>query len=157
MRPQTLSTSRCSGIGAFILTTVILVRSPILEREILRIAGFLKNGTGYPKGLAGTEIPLCGRIVALADFYDAVTFERVYKKAYSHARACRMIRCETGFHFDSDIARVFMQHADEFNRVRTSFQKVANRTAGISKPAAKIVSTVVLGYTARAIKKKQTL
>ncbi|MCP4462816.1 MAG: response regulator [Planctomycetaceae bacterium] len=115
------------------------------------------NGTGYPNGLAGTEIPLCGRIVALADFYDAVTSERVYKKAYSHARACRMIRAETGSHFDPDIARVFIQHADEFNRIRTSFQKVANRTAGISKPAAKIVSPVVLGYTARAIEKKQTL
>ena len=59
-------------------------------------AGFLKvasqiawthhekfDGTGYPRGLKGTEIPLCGRIVAVADFYDALTTQRVYKEAYS--------------------------------------------------------------------------
>ena len=115
------------------------------------------NGTGYPNGLAGTEIPLCGRIVALADFYDAVTSERVYKNAYSHARACRMIRGETGSHFDPEIARVFIEHADQFNRIRASFQQVETAKQRSSKPAGKIVSPVTLGYTARSIETNKTL
>ena len=115
------------------------------------------NGTGYPNGLAGTEIPLCGRIVALADFYDAVTSERVYKRAYSHARVCRMIQAETGSHFDPEIARVFLEHAEKFNRIRTSFRQVANQAEKVGRPLPKIVSPVVQGYTARAIEMNQTL
>ena len=49
------------------------------------------DGTGYPRGLAGSDIPLCGRIVAVADVYDALTTKRVYKDAFPHEQAVQMI------------------------------------------------------------------
>ena len=61
------------------------------------------DGSGYPAGLVGTEIPLCGRIVALADVYDALTSKRVYKDAFSHASARHIIREESGSHFDPEV------------------------------------------------------
>ena len=58
------------------------------------------DGTGYPKGLGGENIPLCGRIVAFADVYDALTSKRVYKAAYAHDVAKPMLVEESGAHFD---------------------------------------------------------
>ena len=58
------------------------------------------DGRGYPHGLAGEEIPLSARIMAVADVYDALTSRRVYKEAYSHERTKSMIIDETGTHFD---------------------------------------------------------
>ena len=54
------------------------------------------NGSGYPDGSRGDEIPLSARIVALADVYDALTTERPYKKAFSHDQAVAMIQAERG-------------------------------------------------------------
>lgn len=79
------------------------------------------NGQGYPYGLAGEEIPLCGRIVALSDVYDALTSKRVYKNAFSHTKACNIIRCEAGSHFDPEIARVFLANHEKFDRIRQRF------------------------------------
>jgi putative two-component system response regulator len=72
------------------------------------------DGGGYPLGLAGEEIPLCGRIVALADVYDALTSRRVYKEAYSHARAKAIVVEARGTHFDPDVVDAFLAHEDEF-------------------------------------------
>ena len=59
------------------------------------------NGTGYPRRIAGEEIPLSARIIALADMYDAITSERRYEKAArSHQKAVEMIRSEAGQNFD---------------------------------------------------------
>ncbi|MCA9134003.1 MAG: response regulator, partial [Planctomycetales bacterium] len=58
------------------------------------------DGTGYPQGLKGEAIPLCARIVALADVYDALTTKRVYKDAFSHETARRIILESSGSHFD---------------------------------------------------------
>ena len=66
------------------------------------------NGQGYPRGLCGTEIPLCGRIVAVADVYDALTTKRVYKEAYSHEMAFSIIRDGRGNHFDPDVVDAFI-------------------------------------------------
>ena len=65
------------------------------------------DGAGYPNKLAGEAIPLCGRIVALADVYDALTSRRVYKSAFSQDVARQMIISESGSHFDSDVVDVF--------------------------------------------------
>ncbi len=111
------------------------------------------DGSGYPNGLAGVEIPLCGRIVALADVYDALTSKRVYKEAYSHRKACRIIRGEVGSHFDPQIAEVFLEHAEEFNQIRLAF---AGRR-GTAQSTGKIVIPAVRGYPARSISKNMTL
>jgi putative two-component system response regulator len=61
------------------------------------------DGTGYPRELAGEQIPLEGRIVAVADVYDALTSDRVYRKAFSHEEAVEMMRAERGTHFDPQV------------------------------------------------------
>lgn len=67
------------------------------------------NGTGYPEGLKGTEIPIEARIVALADFFDALTHERPYKKAWSPEDALAEVRMQRGEHFDPRIVDAFLE------------------------------------------------
>ncbi len=76
------------------------------------------DGAGYPDGLAGEDIPLAARIVAICDVYDAVTSERVYKKAWSHEKAIAMIRDNRGIHFDPDITDIFLQMQEEIRDVK---------------------------------------
>jgi PAS domain S-box-containing protein len=76
------------------------------------------NGNGYPKGLAGEAIPLSARIVALADVYDALTSKRVYKEAFTHAEAIKIIVAERGRQFDPDIVDIFMARNKEFVTIR---------------------------------------
>jgi len=76
------------------------------------------DGTGYPYGLKAEEIALSARIVALADMYDALTSQRVYKAAMSHEEACRIIRDARGSHFDPRIVDAFDRVADTFSRAR---------------------------------------
>ncbi|SFB55531.1 response regulator receiver modulated metal dependent phosphohydrolase [Cohnella sp. OV330] len=94
-------------IGAWILETSSF--------PVLQIAGEIAlthhekwNGGGYPRGLCGAEIPLSGRIVAIADFYDALTHERPYKKAWTHEEAIAEIRAQRGVHFDPDVVDAFL-------------------------------------------------
>lgn len=75
------------------------------------------DGTGYPFGLAGDEIPLCGRIVALADVYDALTSKRVYKDAFSHEKARSIIVSESGSHFDPAVVEAFLLLEDQFQQM----------------------------------------
>ena len=72
------------------------------------------DGSGYPEGLAGKDIPLSARIVAIADVYDALTNKRPYKEAFSHEEAVTIIRKDRGRHFDPDIADVFMANHEVF-------------------------------------------
>ncbi|MCL2718734.1 MAG: response regulator [Lachnospiraceae bacterium] len=66
------------------------------------------DGTGYPSGLKGTEIPLHGRIMAIADVYDALVSDRPYKKAFTHERAVEIMLENKGTHFDPQIVDVFI-------------------------------------------------
>lgn len=66
------------------------------------------NGTGYPNSLKGTDIPISARIVAIADFYDALTTERCYKKAFSDDEAFELIEKEKGEHFDPELVESFV-------------------------------------------------
>jgi putative two-component system response regulator len=71
------------------------------------------DGSGYPRGLGGTENPLSARIVALADAYDAITSERPYKPALSHDEAIRRIRLDRAGHFDPVLVDAFLGcHSD---------------------------------------------
>ena len=75
------------------------------------------DGTGYPYGLRGEEIGLGARLVAVADVYDALTSERVYKKAMPHSEAKRIIIEGVGSHFDPTIVEGFLRAEDEFERI----------------------------------------
>jgi len=72
------------------------------------------DGTGYPNHQKGEAIPLCGRIVALADVYDALTSKRVYKKAFNHEIARSMILKESGSHFDPRVVQAFTDVEEQF-------------------------------------------
>ena len=85
-----------------------------MAREIARHHHEKFDGTGYPDGLAGENIPLCARIVALADVYDALTTKRVYKDAFSHEKAVAIIREGRSRHFDPDIVDAFEANLDRF-------------------------------------------
>ena len=65
------------------------------------------DGSGYPQGLAGEDIPLCGRIMAVADVYDALISKRVYKSPFSHSKAVAIIREGRGNHFDPEVVDAF--------------------------------------------------
>lgn len=86
------------------------------------------DGSGYPRGLKGEEIPLCGRIVALADVYDALTVKRVYKAAFSHEVARSIILDGRGSHFDPDIVDAFEAIEDSFISVRQEFADAESPT-----------------------------
>ncbi|MDP7303553.1 MAG: HD domain-containing protein, partial [Pirellulaceae bacterium] len=79
------------------------------------------DGSGYPNGLKGTKIPLCGRIVAIADVYDALTTKRVYKEAYSSDVAKSIIVEGSGKHFDPDLVQTFLGCESEFLNVLSRF------------------------------------
>jgi putative two-component system response regulator len=72
------------------------------------------DGTGYPDGLRGEEIPLQGRLMAIADVYDALISDRPYKKAFSHDEASRIIINGSGTHFDPVLIDVFKEVKNQF-------------------------------------------
>jgi len=77
------------------------------------------NGKGYPRGLSGDKIPLVGRIVALADTFDALTSKRPYKDPYPVAIALEIIKKERGQHFDPDVVDVFLENIDEILKIKS--------------------------------------
>jgi PAS domain S-box-containing protein len=76
------------------------------------------DGTGYPTGRRGDQIPLSARIVALPDVYDALTSKRAYKDPISHEEAMKIIASERGTHFDPDVVDVFLGEQETFQRIR---------------------------------------
>lgn len=80
------------------------------------------DGSGYPKGLKQEEIPLSGRLMALADVYDALISERTYKKAFSHKEAKSIIIKGKGSHFDPQIVDAFIAVEDEFINIANNTQ-----------------------------------
>ncbi len=100
----------------------IIKTHPWIATEILREIHILRgalpailyhhehwNGSGYPFGLKGEEIPLIARIVAIADVYEALTSDRPYRKAFSKKKALKIIREESGRYFDPFIVGVFLE------------------------------------------------
>ncbi len=80
------------------------------------------DGSGYPQGLAGEQIPLSARLIALADVYDALISERVYKAGVPHQEAVATLLAQRGGHFDPDVVDAFMA-------VEAQFQAIALRYA----------------------------
>ena len=101
-------------------------KHPGLAYDMLHSISFLKgavdipyahhewwNGSGYPRGLQGEQIPLAARIFAFADVWDAVTSDRPYRQAWSREKASEHIREFTGTHFDPNLLDVFLQVVTE--------------------------------------------
>ncbi len=80
------------------------------------------DGSGYPKGLHGEDISIYGRITAIADVFDALTQDRVYKKAWSIDKAIDFIKVESGKHFDPNLVKLFLENIDEIKKVMVKFQ-----------------------------------
>ncbi|GBU23490.1 response regulator [Fibrobacteria bacterium R8-3-H12] len=98
------------------------------EHEFLEHAGIFAathhekwDGSGYHRGLKEEEIPLQGRLMAIADVYDALVSERPYKKAYTHEEAVNIIKEGRGSHFDPDLVDIFLEISDKFNKIANSF------------------------------------
>jgi putative two-component system response regulator len=92
-----------------------------LAREIAFTHHEKWDGTGYPRGLQGYEIPISGRIMAVADAYDAITSPRVYKSAQDHKVAVEEIRRGSGTAFDPGIVEKFLQYEQEFCQIAQEF------------------------------------
>lgn len=84
------------------------------------------DGSGYPKGLKGEDIPLSARIMAVADVYDALISKRVYKEVTSHEKAVEIMKEGRGSHFDPDILDAFLDVEDKFLEV--ALQYADNKT-----------------------------
>ncbi|NOX58852.1 MAG: response regulator [Planctomycetes bacterium] len=78
------------------------------------------DGKGYPRGIAGEDIPLSARIIALVDAYDAITSQRCYKKAFGHKEAVQLVTQDSGKHFDPRIVEAFTRVEPEFDAIRQS-------------------------------------
>jgi putative two-component system response regulator len=81
------------------------------------------NGGGYPLGLRGDDIPLCARIVAVCDVYDALVSDRVYRPAMPEAKALAIIREGRGEHFDPHILDLFLEQLPRFHAIQERIGK----------------------------------
>ncbi len=79
------------------------------------------DGSGYPKGLVQEDIPVSGRLMAVADVYDALITRRVYKPPFSHKKALSIISEGKGSHFDPDIIDVFIKYEADFRQIAHEF------------------------------------
>lgn len=80
-----------------------------------------ENGRGYPYGIRNTDIPLCAKILAVADVFDALTSKRVYKAAMPFEKACSIIREEKGTHFDEDVVEAFNVSSEQIREAMAKF------------------------------------
>ena len=88
------------------------------------------DGKGYPCGLAGEKIHIFGRITALADVFDALASDRVYKKAWELPRIVELFEAERGCQFDPDLTRLFLENVDEFAKIRNTYKDESEKPAG---------------------------
>ncbi len=80
------------------------------------------DGSGYPAGLAGENIPIYGRIVAVADVFDALTSRRPYKEPWTFEDASALLKKERGKHFDPQLIDIFTDRIDEFREIHEKYQ-----------------------------------
>ena len=99
------------------------------NRPLLKMAAIVANehhekwdGSGYPRGLSGENIHIYGRITALADVFDALGSDRVYKKAWDDEKIFNLFKEERGKHFNPKLIDIFFEHLDEFLKIREKFK-----------------------------------
>ncbi|CAK7065707.1 MAG: putative cyclic di-GMP phosphodiesterase [Desulfovibrio sp.] len=93
------------------------------------------DGKGYPNGLAGTDIPLCCRIMAVANVYDSLVVDSVYREALSHEKACAILAKGRGTEFDPIILDIFLERCNAFVEIARRFQQEAQAWAPKPAPA----------------------
>jgi HD-GYP domain-containing protein (c-di-GMP phosphodiesterase class II) len=125
-------------IGADALREIVGAAGPPEKSEFLTYAREMTvshhehwDGSGYPRGLRGEEIPLAGRLMALADVYDALVSRRAYKEPLGHEEARAYLRERAGSHFDPDVVDAFLAREAEFRDVARRFAE----RAPVSAPA----------------------
>ncbi|WP_420997719.1 HD-GYP domain-containing protein [Cupriavidus sp. 30B13] len=110
----------CGGGGAFLR----------IASEIARSHHERWSGGGYPDGLAGEAIPLSARIMAIADVYDALISERVYKAALPHDEAMRLLRAQRGQHFDPRVVDAFVRAEPEIRAIARRYADAGPKHGG---------------------------
>jgi putative two-component system response regulator len=119
-----MRTHTTQGFDAIVRAEKTLGRSaPLLNiaKEVTLSHQEKWDGSGYPQALAGTNIPLSARIVAVADVYDALISSKVYKAGIGHTEAVGVILNERGKHFDPALVDAFIAIQDEFERIALRF------------------------------------
>ncbi|BAH76455.1 response regulator [Solidesulfovibrio magneticus] len=92
------------------------------------------DGTGYPQGLAGEAIPIPGRLMAIADVYDALISRRVYKAPFTHAQAVAVIRDGRGNHFDPSMVDAFLDVQETFRQIALKFTESDEERQALEHP-----------------------
>jgi putative two-component system response regulator len=80
------------------------------------------DGSGYPEGLTGDDIPVSARLMAIADVYDALISRRVYKPPFSHEKSLSIMQEGKGFHFDPDMIDAFLEISDQFYAIAQKYK-----------------------------------
>lgn len=100
------------------------------SRDILKAAAIIAyqhherwDGTGYPRGLRGDEIHIYGRIAAIADVYDALSSDRIYRAGWAEADVVSWISQQRGHHFDPDLVDVFMENIAAFSEIGRAYKQ----------------------------------
>lgn len=119
---------------------LVMHRHPIYAYELLRKIEYLRvaidipychherwDGTGYPRGLSGEEIPLAARVFAVADVWDALRSDRPYRGAWTDTEAWDYIRSQSGRHFDPRVVEAFRQHQQQIAAMQSIAEKSAPR------------------------------
>lgn len=94
------------------------------------------DGSGYPRQLRGEEIPWCGRIVSIIDFFDALTMDRVYRPAFSDEVTLQMLKKERAQKFDPEMLDVFVDQIDRFIQLRDDINASARDHSALLHPEA---------------------
>ena len=130
---------RHAEIGAAILNRMYR-RMP--AQSYLRYASLIAgshhewyDGNGYPQGAAGDDIPLCGRIMAVADVYDALMYNRVYRKGIGHLQASSLILENAGTQFDPRVAEAFSKIREQLIEASAALRPYPSASAdGMTAP-----------------------
>ncbi|MEA2100267.1 MAG: HD domain-containing protein [Campylobacterota bacterium] len=117
------------------------------ERPLLKAASIVAfehhekyNGKGYPRSLSGEDIHIYGRITALADVFDALGSDRVYKKAWDDERIFKLFKEERGEHFDPKLIDLFFENKDKFLEIREKFKdKYQEEKTGTNTKSIKVL------------------
>jgi signal transduction histidine kinase len=108
------------------------------------------DGSGYPKGTAGKDIPLVGRIVAIADVFDALMSKRSYKEAFSLDKTLEIMRNDSGTHFDPEILDLFLENVPELIAIHERYTDVETESVSAAFRMDHVANNVAASKTATA-------
>ena len=126
-------------IGQDILKDITII--PHID-EVTRSHHEHYDGTGYPDGLKGNEIPIQARVIALADSYDAMNSRRIYRNALSHGRIYHEIQMNAGTQFDPDITKIFLKLMDNGSLYNLEHEILPTQEDTINKFISDVVTTM---------------